>query len=143
MVVTAHLGNVIPINPSAETHARATQRQHKKCRLDRKPNQGNASPQHHAVSSAGSIMVVEQVHTHFASAESIMRRPLFVRGLDDIRNGRPFDDGIAWEDGHWDYERGRLFGCIAPRSMALFVGGKLNPKAVTLFVAACERRLIR
>jgi hypothetical protein len=69
-----------------------------------------------------------------------MRHPHFERGLDDIRAGRPFADHVA--DGYWAYERGRLFGAIAPLSMPLFIGGRLNPKAVRLFEAAVERNLI-
>jgi hypothetical protein len=69
-----------------------------------------------------------------------MRHPHFERGLDDIRAGRPFADHVA--DEYWAYERGRLFGAIAPLSMPLFVGRKLNPKAVRLFEAASDRNLI-
>jgi hypothetical protein len=69
-----------------------------------------------------------QVPTSFCSTTSIMLHPHFARGLDDIRAGRPFADHVA--DEYWAYERGRLFGAIAPRSMPLFIGGRLNPKAV-------------
>jgi hypothetical protein len=82
----------------------------------------------------------EQVQTSTCSAESIMRHPHFERGLDDIRAGRTFADHVA--DEYWAYERGRLFGAIAPLSMPLFVSGRLNPKAVRLFEAASDRRLI-
>ena len=69
-----------------------------------------------------------------------MRHPHFASGLDDIRAGRPFADHIA--DEYWAYERGRLFGAIAPRSMPLFTNDRLNPKAVSLYEAASQRRLI-
>ena len=69
-----------------------------------------------------------------------MRHPHFADGLDDIRAGRAFADHIA--DSFWAYERGRQFGAIAPRSMPLFVDGRLNRKAVALFDAAIERKLI-
>ena len=36
------------------------------------------------------------------------------------------------EDDYWAYERGRLFGAIAPLSMPLFKGKSLNPKAVSI-----------
>jgi hypothetical protein len=85
-------------------------------------------------------MARQQVETADCSAKSIMRHPHFARGLDDIRAGRPFADHIA--DEFWAYERGRLFGAIAPRSMPLFIGGKLNPKAVRLFETAGNRKLI-
>jgi hypothetical protein len=83
-------------------------------------------------------MADEQVPTAPVSAESIMRDPQFSRGLEDVRTGRPFD---SFED-DWEYERGRLFGCIAPLAMALWVGKKLNPKAVALFKAALRKRVI-
>jgi hypothetical protein len=71
-----------------------------------------------------------------------MRSPAFARGLADIRAGRPFDADLATEDVSWDYERGRLFGAIASLSMRLFIGRKLNPKAVGLCEAAFNRKLI-
>jgi len=40
----------------------------------------------------------------------------------------------------WNYERGRQFGLIAPRSMPLYIDDvRLNPKAVTLFNRAHAR----
>jgi hypothetical protein len=68
-----------------------------------------------------------------------MRHPHFARGLSDIRAGRAFAEVY---DDYWAYERGRLFGAIAPVSMPLFIGGRLNPKAVALFDLAWERRLV-
>jgi hypothetical protein len=78
--------------------------------------------------------------TRACCAVSIMRHPHFARGLDDIRTGQPFADHIL--DQYLAYERGRLFGCVAPRSMPLFIRGRLNEKAVRLFNAAGERMLI-
>jgi hypothetical protein len=69
-----------------------------------------------------------------------MRHRHFARGLDDIRAGQPFADHVA--DEYWAHEHGRLFGAIAPRSMPLFIGGRLNPKAVRLFEMAGDRKLI-
>lgn len=80
----------------------------------------------------------EQADTHGVSLRSIVDSPEFERGLNEVRNGLPFD---ADED-DWNYERGRCFGFIAPLSMALRINGKLNPKAVKLALAAFERRLI-
>jgi hypothetical protein len=74
------------------------------------------------------------------TTSAIMRRPHFARGLADIRAGRPFDTRL--EDDYWAYERGRLFGAIAPLSMPLFNGKSLNPKAVALCDAAFDRKLI-
>lgn len=69
-----------------------------------------------------------------------MRHPHFAQGFADIRAGKPFADNV--DDDYWAYERGRLFGAIAPLSMPLFHGKALNPKAVALFDAACDRKLI-
>ena len=82
--------------------------------------------------------MTEQVATRPTSAQRIMRDPLFARGLDEVRSGQPFD----WRVSDWQYERGRLFGCIAPLGMPLFVANKLNPKAVALFNAASDRGFI-
>jgi hypothetical protein len=72
--------------------------------------------------------------------QSIMRDAAFAAGVDDVRAGRPFDwDSYA---DNWCYERGRLFACVAPTSMALWVDGKLNPAAVALARAAFTRGLI-
>jgi hypothetical protein len=73
-----------------------------------------------------------------------MRHPLFSRGLNEVRSGQPFDWRFGGDDTNaaWGYERGRLFGCIAPINMPLRVEGKLNPRAVALFSAASDRGLI-
>ena len=80
----------------------------------------------------------QQVTTKRVTTRSVMSSPEFELGLSDARRGIPFD----WRIGEWDYERGRLFGHIAPKDMALRVGGKLNPKAIALFDAALNRKLI-
>jgi hypothetical protein len=80
----------------------------------------------------------KQANTRKASIKSIMRQPMFAAGLESIRNGRPFDPDVD----HWGYERGRLFGAIAPLSMPLRVDGKINPKALRLCEAAFARRLV-
>jgi hypothetical protein len=82
----------------------------------------------------------QQVRTAVSYATSIMRHPHFARGLDDIHAGQRFADHVA--DEYCAYERGRLFGAIAPRSMPLFIGGRINPKAVRLFETAADRKLI-
>jgi hypothetical protein len=81
----------------------------------------------------------DQVPTTATTAASIMRRLGFSSGLVEKRAGQPFRECL---DDDWSYERGRLFGAIAPLSMPLFVKGRLNPKAVRLFEAASERRWI-
>ena len=78
---------------------------------------------------------VEQVWTVAVSSARIMKHPAFVRGFDDKRAGRPFDANQVTDiDTLWSYERGRLLGCIMPLSMPLFINGRLNPKAIALFV---------
>jgi hypothetical protein len=80
----------------------------------------------------------QQVEIECCSPESVMCHPHFARGLDDIRTGRPFADRI--DDPLWAYERGRLFGAIAPLTLPLFVKGRrLNRQAVHLFVRASAR----
>jgi hypothetical protein len=81
-----------------------------------------------------------QVPTFPATTEEIMSSPEFKRGLDDARKGVQFD----WRrhDEYWAYERGRLFGFIAPLDWPLRIGRKLNPKAVALCDAAFKRKLI-
>jgi hypothetical protein len=82
----------------------------------------------------------QQVPTTGITVERIMTSAAFGRGVADARKGVPFDWRIT-ED-VWHYERGRLFGHIAPLNMPLWIGGQLNPKAVALYRAASERKLI-
>jgi hypothetical protein len=83
----------------------------------------------------------QQVPTGLCAPSTIMRHGHFARGLDDVRMGRAFNDDVL--DDYLAYERGRLFGWVAPRDMPLFVGkGKLNPAALRLFTVASERGLI-
>jgi hypothetical protein len=64
-----------------------------------------------------------------------MKDPNFARGLNDVRTGKRFD----WTIDDWSYERGRLLGRIAPATMPLFVGGKLNPTMLKVYSLASER----
>ena len=99
--------------------------------------------------SARSLQV-SQVSTKPCSTQRIMCHPNFSLGLAHIRAGQPFDadvvDDVEDEWGvrlYWAYDRGRLFGAIAPLSMPLFITkGRLNPKALALFRAAYRRGLI-
>jgi hypothetical protein len=79
----------------------------------------------------------KQAHTHRVSLRSIVASKEFARGLDEVRNGLPFNP-----DGDWDYERGRCFGLIAPLDMPLRVGRALNPKALKLAEIAFARKLL-
>lgn len=81
-----------------------------------------------------------------------MRSAAFAAGVNDGRAGQSpryedysFDQSegdaaaSAKINGHWNYERGRQWASIAPLSMPLRIEGKLNPKAVALYRAACKR----
>jgi hypothetical protein len=72
--------------------------------------------------------VRKQADTRPASIRSIVASGEFARGLHEVRNGLPFNP----DNGHWDYERGRCFGFIAPLDMPLRIAGALNPKALKL-----------
>jgi hypothetical protein len=80
----------------------------------------------------------KQVSTRRVSTYSIVASREFARGLDEVRNGLPFNA----DNGDWDYERGRAFGFIAPLDMPLRIGRALNPKALKLAEAAFERKLL-
>ena len=80
----------------------------------------------------------KQARTHCVSIYSIVASREFARGLDEVRNGLPFNP----DNNNWDYERGRCFGFIAPLDMPLRKGRALNPKAVKLADAAFDRNLL-
>jgi hypothetical protein len=90
-------------------------------------------------------MSLTQIPTFVTTIESIMRTAAFARGVDDLRKGRPaaldshnFDQGEGEDvvrakvNAAWNYERGRHWACMAPRSMPLRIDGKLNPRALAL-----------
>ena len=85
---------------------------------------------------------MKQVRTSRTSTLAIMRRPEFGRGFEETRTGLParYDDHD--DDDYWAYERGRMFGYIAPLSMPLRINGKINPKALALCEAAFSRKLL-
>jgi len=82
--------------------------------------------------------MIKQARTHRVSTYSIVASREFARGLEEVRNGLPFDPN----NGDWNYERGRCFGFIAPLDMPLRIGLKLNPKALELAEAAFSRKLL-
>jgi hypothetical protein len=84
------------------------------------------------------MTVREQVSTRFVTLRSIVASKEFARGLDEVRNGLPFNA----DNGNWDYERGRCFGFIAPIDMPLRIGRALNPRALKLAEAAFARKLL-
>jgi hypothetical protein len=81
----------------------------------------------------------KQADTRRVSIRSIVASREFARGLNEVRNGRPFDP----DSDDWNYERGRAFGFIAPVDMPLRIGTVLNPKALRLADAAFSRKLLR
>jgi hypothetical protein len=80
----------------------------------------------------------KQARTRGVSTRTIVASKEFARGLEEVRNGHPFNP----DNGSWDYERGRCFGFIAPLDMPLRIGGALNPKALKLAKRAFLRKLL-
>jgi hypothetical protein len=91
-------------------------------------------------------MASGQVPIFPTTTAAIMASPEFRRGLDEVRNGVAFDWRVGGCDGGtndaWNYERGRQFARIAPVSMPLRIGRRLNEGAIALYRAASKRRLI-
>jgi hypothetical protein len=83
-------------------------------------------------------MTREQVRTVSVSIRTIVADREFARGLNEVRNGLPFNPN----NDNWEYERGRAFGFIAPLDMPLRIGTRLNPKALKLADAAFNRKLL-
>jgi hypothetical protein len=83
-------------------------------------------------------MTRKQAHKRIVSIRSIVASREFARGLNEVRNGLPFNPN----NDDWDYERGRCFGFIAPLDMPLRIGTGLNPKALKLAEAAFSRKLL-
>jgi len=92
----------------------------------------------------------KQCRTFPTTIRKIMSSPEFMIGFAHVRAGKRFDCWIGLKPTvkndrrsvagrAWDYERGRIFGCLAPRSMTLTINGRLNPAAVALF-DDCYRR---
>jgi hypothetical protein len=83
----------------------------------------------------------DQVKWQPTTVRAIMNAPEFELGVLHVRMGKAFNwkvgGGLAGKA--WDYERGRIFGHLAPRNMPLKIDGKLNPKALALF-EGCYRR---
>jgi hypothetical protein len=71
-----------------------------------------------------------QALTRGVSISRFMRSAEFRRGVAEVRTGQPPD--FDREDS-LSYEVGRQFGVVAPRTMPIFLNGKLNPKAAELY----------
>jgi hypothetical protein len=66
----------------------------------------------------------------------IMAQPHFMLGVTDVRAGRGYHpDYDTWtgEDPQWSYDRGRIWATLAPKSLAVKRGGKINPDAVRFY----------
>jgi hypothetical protein len=75
----------------------------------------------------------EQIPTVAVSVHHIMSQPTFMLGVNDARNGRGYhrDYDQGWDvNAQESYERGRQWARLAPRSVPLKRGGKINPEAV-------------
>ena len=85
--------------------------------------------------------VMEQADTIAVTPRQIMATAGFAAGVADVRTGKPtrFD---SFGDDDWAYERGRQWALIAPMSMPLRLGRKLNPEAVLHFSRAMFRQEI-
>jgi hypothetical protein len=54
---------------------------------------------------------------------------------DDVRAGRPIRQAYdTWDtNAQWNYERGRVWGTLAPRDMPVRIGSRVNPAAIRFF----------
>jgi hypothetical protein len=84
-------------------------------------------------------MAIKQVPTSPASLHKIMRDSAFALGVQDYRAGLPLRDlhrkcnlSSYDIDQQWNYERGRAWAVVAPRTMPVRINGKLNPAAVKI-----------
>jgi hypothetical protein len=76
----------------------------------------------------------------FVKTERLMRPAAFLRGVEEVRKGvAPDFDFFSLTNDAWAYERGRQWALIAPCSMPLYVGARINPKAIILFDKAHDR----
>ena len=80
----------------------------------------------------------KQARTRRVSIHSIVASSEFASGVEEVRNGLPFNP----DNDEWNYERGRCFGFIAPLNMPVRINGVLNPKALSLAEAAFKRKLL-
>jgi hypothetical protein len=71
-----------------------------------------------------------QAETVGVTIQTIIRSRSFQAGVAEVRAGRP----PRFDLDDWEYERGRQFGIVAPRSLPLMIGKKVNPRAVIIFM---------
>ena len=76
-----------------------------------------------------------QTRTTSVTLRFIMSRRKFMLGVQDLRAGRDFHaDYDSWPEDQWPYEQGRLWAAVAPRNMPVKINGKVNPKAMDVYV---------
>jgi hypothetical protein len=67
------------------------------------------------------------------SVLAIVCSEAFSRGVEDVRAGRAPKYDHQNEDNAWAYERGRHWAVLAPPSMPLFIGKRVNKRALKIF----------
>jgi hypothetical protein len=74
----------------------------------------------------------KQVPTSPTTIEKIMNTREFALGVIDRRAGRPHrSDYATWGiDDQWNYERGRAWATVAPRSVVLKRNGEITAEAL-------------
>jgi hypothetical protein len=72
-----------------------------------------------------------QVPTFLTTIDAIMSTPEFVLGVIDARAGRGHrSDYATWNTNRqWNYERGRTWAAVAPRSVVLKRNGEITAEA--------------
>jgi hypothetical protein len=77
-----------------------------------------------------------QVPTRGTTIEEIMSSPYFALGVADVRARRGFRadyDTWAHANAQWDYDRGRQWATVAPKSIPLKRNGKITREAMRLY----------
>jgi hypothetical protein len=76
-----------------------------------------------------------QVSTFPTSIAAIMGSPYFALGVADARAGRTYHrDYDTWRGNpQWNYDRGRLWAKLAPKSLPLKRNGKLTREAMNVY----------
>jgi hypothetical protein len=79
----------------------------------------------------------KQVATFPTTIEAIMNTREFVLGVIDARAGRGHrGDYATWKTNEqWNYERGRAWAALAPRSVVLKRNGEITAEAKRWFTA--------
>jgi hypothetical protein len=87
-------------------------------------------------------LVAKQAATVLVTPSQVMARAAFAAGVNDVRTGAPIRFDSFSVDDDWSYERGRQWALVAPMSMPLRLGRRLNPAAVLLFCRAIASKEI-